>query len=114
MHSFQEFLNGSEQAVTEEVSKETGHSSDNEKSLEPVYESLREPDLNSHPTVDLIELEPVMVIEPEETTGPGAYVPSLSRKLTKEEQKKYEMVKELHNVGHWGKQAMINLIKGGH
>ena len=24
------------------------------------------------------------------------------------------MVKELHNVGHWGKQAMINLIKGGH
>ena len=64
---------------------------DKETSLEPVYESLKEPDLNLNPTNDLIELEPVLVIELEETTGPAScvYVPSLSigRKLTKKEQK---------------------------
>ena len=47
----------------EEFCKETVHSSDNEKSLEPVYESLRQPDLNSHKTVDSSDnersLEPV-------------------------------------------------------
>ena len=42
------------------------------------------------------------------------YVPSCGRCLTKIEINKYLRVKELHDVAHWGKQRMANLIKGGH